>query len=322
MRGQQAAKDGPAQRILRAMLAKGCPRSLPFRCVSSRTGNVTTVLTFPSQLGAVGVVKALLAAGAAPDDLCDLSDPCSTSLPEGVETALEVASAWDQTEVVRVLLAAGARADRSPRALCNAAKNGDIDTLALLLSAKGVRGVLEKRCHQPAAFFGMTPLMVAALNQQAASVAALIAAGAVAAPRPQDALARIAEELGLDPDDPRAGNTPMSLAVKGGADADVIDELVRAGAARPDIRSGGSRAGVVFHGRDGSRVDNADSAAAAFRPSCDNCGSKPPLSAPPLMLCGRCKVRRYCSVECQRTAWKRVHAAECKDLVKGAAATA
>lgn len=309
-------KDGPAQRILRAMLAKKCPRSLAFRCVSSRTGSVLGILTYPAQHGAVGVVRALLAAGASVDDLSDLSDPHPAVSPEGVETALEVAAGWDQTDVVRELLKAGARADRSPRALANAAKNGSLETLAVLLAAKGGASVLERVCHQPACFFGMTPLMVAALHQQTAVVAVLIAAGARAAP--SESVARIAEELGCDPDDPRLGRTPMSLAVVGGADAEVIEELVRAGAARPDLRSD-ARDGVLFLGRDGSRVAHADAASASLRHSCDACGMQPSMGSPPLLLCGRCKVRRYCGVECQRAAWKSSHAAECKDLVKSGA---
>jgi hypothetical protein len=169
-------------------------------------------------------------------------------------------------------------------------------------------------CHQPACFFAMTPLMVAALHQQAAAVVALIAAGASAVPSLP--VARIAEELGCDPDDPRLGRTPMSLAVLGGADAEVIDELVRAGATRPDLRPDARGEGVVFHGRNGSCVAHADAASASFRHRCDACGVQPALGSPPLLLCGRCKVRRYCGVACQRAAWKSAHAAECKDLVK------
>ena len=112
----------------------------------------------------------------------------------------------------------------------------------------------------------------------------------------------------------------MAVAIIGGASPDVIDALVAGGAARPDLRGGRSRSGagpgVVFHGRTGERVPHADFAGALYRLACDCCGAQgePHSGGRTLMLCGRCKLRRYCSVECQRSAWKKGHAQECKAL--------
>lgn len=316
------AADGPGRRILRSILAAGCPVGLAFRRVSSRTGTPSTALIYPAQLGAIDVVRDLLAAGADPNALADEADPAPSALQCGVETPLEVAAAWGHANVVRALLDAGGDAGRSPRALANAAKEGYTDCLEVLLAAPRGRATLEHVLVQPRTFAGMTPLMVAALHQQPASVAMLIAAGARAAP--SAAVAAAAAAAGADPDDPRASKTPMAVAILGGASPDVIDELVAGGAARPVLKgargSGGS--GVDFHGRTGVRVRHADIRGGRYRLDCDGCGAQ--AEAQPggraLMLCGRCKLRRYCSVECQRAAWKKGHAEECKALV-GAAGT-
>lgn len=317
--------DGPAARILRAMIAVGCPVGLASRVVSSVTGSHSSILTFPARAGAVDVVKCLLAAGARPDALADEADPFPSRAPSGVETALDIAASSGRVDLVRALLDAGADPGRSPRPLAAAAMDGFTDVLQVLLAAPRGCVPLEAACVQPLGFAGMTPLMVAALYQQAGAVATLIAAGAKAAPHA--ALAAVAAALGVDPDDPRAAKTPMGAAIRGGASPDVIEELVRGGAERPVLaagtRSGGGSPGVVFYGSTGACVPQADSAGLLLRLKCDVCATQaePGPRGRTLLLCSRCKLRRYCSAACQRVAWKGGHAQECKAL-RGAASAA
>ena len=59
---------------------------------------------------------------------------------------------------------------------------------------------------------------------------------------------------------------------------------------------------------------------------CDHCGALPPPSDPggppaPLKICSACRVRRYCSADCQRGAWPG-HRAECKEAVAALAQVA
>jgi len=44
---------------------------------------------------------------------------------------------------------------------------------------------------------------------------------------------------------------------------------------------------------------------------CDKCGRRPGYDDPPLKVCSRCRKARYCSVDCQRSAWKE-HKPNCK----------
>jgi len=44
---------------------------------------------------------------------------------------------------------------------------------------------------------------------------------------------------------------------------------------------------------------------------CDKCGKRPGYDDPPLKVCSRCKKARYCSVDCQKAAWKE-HKPGCK----------
>ena len=302
--------NGPAWRILGALLAAGCPGGLSYRRVSAKTGAISSIFVFPVQLGALQVVKALLAAGGDPDALASEADPAPTRRPEGVETPLEVAASWGHLDVLQELLRAGAKAGRSPRALASAAREGFVDIVEALLAAPGGRDILEQECVQPVAFNGMTPLMAAALGQQPAAVDVLLAAGANAKHAGQAAV--LAAQAGGDLDNPRLRATPMACAIFGGASPDVIDALVAAGATRPVLRTSGS-GGVTYQGSTGRPIGDADAGASHYRLACDACGKQPTRDGPPLMLCGRCKVRRYCSVACQRAAWKD-HKDECKAL--------
>ena len=97
----------------------------------------------------------------------------------------------------------------------------------------------------------------------------------------------------------KRGETAMSCALLGGGSAEVIEELVAAGAPEPSSR-------------DAKRFDLPEWRALA--PSCDGCGIRPRKGQAPLLACSKCRTRRYCSVECQRQAWKAGHKAECASL--------
>ena len=303
-------KIGPARRVLVALLNAGCPASLSFCRVSAKTGSRSSILVFPVQLGAFEVVKALLEAGVDPEALASEADPAPSSRPEGVETPLEVAASWGHLDILQLLLQYGANAGRSPRALASAAREGFVEIVEALLRAPGGRDVLEQECVQPRAYSGMTPLMAAALGQQPAAVVALLAAGANAKHASRASV--LAAEAGGEVDNPHLRATPMACAIFGGASTDVIDLLVEAGATKPVLRASRS-GGITYEERTGRPISNADAGGSHYRLSCDACGKQPTRHDPPLMLCGRCKVRRYCSVACQRAAWKE-HKEECKVL--------
>ena len=48
--------------------------------------------------------------------------------------------------------------------------------------------------------------------------------------------------------------------------------------------------------------------------ACEICGEKSAEGGKPLLKCGACKVVSYCSKDCQKTDWKRVHKRVCPEL--------
>ena len=73
--------------------------------------------------------------------------------------------------------------------------------------------------------------------------------------------------------------------------------------------------------RDAPRVPTLAVDGAAPRKACEHCGATAPKSpgAAKLLRCGRCKSAFFCSVECQRVAWK-THKSVCRPVESDASA--
>ena len=68
-----------------------------------------------------------------------------------------------------------------------------------------------------------------------------------------------------------------------------------------------------------SSIPNLGKSSTVVLEQCGNCGKLPEKGAAPFSLCGRCKQVRYCSVGCQKGAWK-AHKASCNSSDARAAA--
>ena len=177
--------------------------------MSATTSASHSLLTLPSQRGALAALRALLDAGADANVLA--ATPRRRQL-RTEQSALENACAHGHADAVRALLDAGASAATSPRALSHAASVGRADIVAMLLDA-GAGAVLNTANTGPegSVLERKTPLMIACYDNQPATAETLLAAGSratIVVPPP-------APLAGGDVDDPFAAATPMACALRG-----------------------------------------------------------------------------------------------------------